>query len=336
MPTTLRCDPKLFEKDLSGQVAIVTGANSGIGLETARQLSKQGATVIVACRSEEKGTAAAEDIGGTATATATATGSAKFLTTLDLASLESVRAFAKAFQDAYDRLDILVNNAGIMACDAQKTEDGFEMQFGVNHLGHFLLMRLLTPMLVATAKTTQKPSRFLAVSSVAAAESSMAKSTPKIDFDDPMFETRDYDPGTAYGQSKLANYLHALEASRRIPPDQLISTSNHPGWVYTPLDKHIAARMLGTGTIAGIVGAALRRFFLLSGHMIRPEDGGIQTSLHCILDDDVESGKYYAQFGIFKDESCQAGGWPLEMPNPNATVEAAEKLWEVSDKLVGL
>lgn len=324
MPTPLRCDPKLFDKDLTGQVVIVTGANSGIGLETARQLSKQGAKVILASRNAEKGTAAAEEVGGV------------FLEPLDLCSLSSVRDFVKAFQEGYDRLDVLVNNAGIMMCPHQTTKDGFEMQLGVNHLGHFLLMRLLTPLLVETAKTTGKPSRFVALSSVAAAESGMNKQgAPEIGFDDLMFEKRDYDEGVAYGQSKLANYLHALEASRKIPSDQLISTSLHPGWVYTPLDQHIAAKMLGTGPIGRFVGHAMRKMFLLSGNMIKQVDGA-QTSLHCILDDNVESGKFYSQFGIYADDKYKAGGWPMEMPNPNATAEAAEKLWEVSETLVGL
>lgn len=302
----------------------MTGANSGIGLETARQLSKQGAKVILACRNVEKGTAAAEEAGGI------------FLEALDLSSLSGVRNFVKAFKEDYDRLDVLVNNAGIMMCPYQTTKDGFEMQIGVNHLGHFLLMRLLTPLLVETAKTTKKPSRFVTLSSVAAAKSGMNKgSAPKIDFDDLMFETRDYDEGVAYGQSKFANYLHALEASRRIPSDQLISTSNHPGWVYTPLDQHIAAKMLGTGYIARFVGEAFRKLFMLTGNMIKQVDGA-QTSLHCILDDNVESGKFYSQFGIYADDKCKPGGWPMEIPNPNATIEASEKLWEVSEKLVGL
>ncbi|VEU43253.1 unnamed protein product [Pseudo-nitzschia multistriata] len=326
-PTVLRCDPELFEKDLTGRIAIVTGANSGIGLEIARQLSSQGAHVVVACRNRDRGTDASKEIGD-----------GSFLAPLDLASLQSVRAFCDSFLGAYDRLDILVNNAGVMMCPGSKTEDGFETQLGVNHLGHFLLMRLLTPVLVATARSTGRPSRFVALSSVAAAECGMngKHGAPSIGFEDPMFETRPYDEGVAYGQSKLANYLHALEASRRIPADQLVSTSNHPGWVYTPLDKHVAAKVLGTNPVSEFLAEGLRRFFLWTGHMIQPVDGA-QTTLHCVLDESVESGRFYSQFGIYKDEAFKPGGWPMErMPNPNATEEAAEKLWELSEKLVGL
>lgn len=154
---TLRCDPKLFEKDLINQVIIVTGANSGCGLETSRQLAKQGATVILACRSPERGAAAAKDVGGNG-----------IFLPLDLASLESIRNFSKEFLSKYDRLDALINNAGIMACPYAKTKDGFEMQIGCNHLGHFLLLQLLAPLLVKTADTTGKPSRYVALSSCAA------------------------------------------------------------------------------------------------------------------------------------------------------------------------
>ena len=322
-PTPRRCDPKLFEKSLTGLVAIVTGANSGCGLETSRQLAKQGASVILACRNTQRGEDAAKDVGGT------------FLAPLDLASLQSIRDFVKAFEAKYDRLDILVNNAGIMACPYGKTKDGFEMQIGCNHLGHFLLMRLLTPLLVKTAEKTGKPSRFVALSSVAASESTMGNGVPEIDFDDLMWESREYSEGKAYGQSKLANYLHALGASRKIPADKLVSTSVHPGWVYSPLDQHIVGKMLGTGFVAKWFAAMMRQVFLWKGDMITPVDGA-QTTLHCVLDDNIQSGKFYSQFGIYKDEKYRAGGWPMELPNPKATPEAADKLWEVSEKLVGL
>lgn len=323
MPTPLRCDPKLFEKDLKDQIVVVTGANSGCGLETSRQLSKQGATVILACRNTERGETAAKEVGGV------------FVAPLDLSSLQSIRDFVKAFEEKYDRLDVLVNNAGVMACPYKKTKDEFEWQFGCNHLGHFLLMRSLTPLLLKTAETTGRPSRFVALSSVAAAESTMSKAVPKMDFDDPNWETRDYDEGMAYGQSKLCNYLHALGASRKHPADKLIATSVHPGWVLSPLDQHVFKKMFGDGMLGNFAASMVRKFFLLKGDMITPEDGA-QTTLHCVLADGIESGKFYSQFGIYKKEECRGGGWPLEMPNPNATEEVADKLWEVSEKFVGL
>mmetsp|Transcript_1252 Transcript_1252/g.1650 ORF Transcript_1252/g.1650 Transcript_1252/m.1650 type:complete len:330 (-) Transcript_1252:50-1039(-) len=327
MPKPLRCDSKLLEKDLSGQVVIVTGANSGCGLETSRQLVKQGATVILACRNKEKGEEAAKDVGGV------------FLAPLDLGSLEVVREFVKAFEAYSDRLDVLVNNAGIMACPYGKTKDNFEMQIGCNHLAHFLLMRLLTPLLIKTAETTGKPSRFVALSSVAASETSMGGGVPSIDFDDLLWETRTYNESVAYGQSKLANYLHPLGASRKIPADKLICTSVHPGWVLSPMDQHVMAKMFGTGFFGKAVGSVVRSIFLWKGDMIVPQDGA-QSTLYCILADNdengVQSGKYYSQFGIYKDEKSQAGGWPMAFPNPNATPEVADKLWQVSSELVGV
>mmetsp|Transcript_9464 Transcript_9464/g.15207 ORF Transcript_9464/g.15207 Transcript_9464/m.15207 type:complete len:324 (-) Transcript_9464:717-1688(-) len=323
MPTPLRCDPSLFEKDLKDQVMIVTGANSGCGLETSRQLSKQGATVILACRNVERGEAAAKDVNGV------------FLAPLDLSSLESIHNFVKAFQDKYNRLDVLVNNAGVMACPYQKTKDGFEWQFGCNHLGHFLLSSLLTPLLLKTADTTGRPSRMVCLSSCANSATSMSSDDPKIDFEDLNWETREYNEGAAYQQSKLANYLHALGASRKYPADKLIATSVHPGWVLSPLDQHYVKKMFGEGKIADFLASMLRKFFLWKGDMITPVDGA-QTSLHCVLADGIESGKFYSQFGIYKDEEAQKGGWPMEIPNPNATPEIADQLWEVSEKLVGV
>jgi NAD(P)-dependent dehydrogenase (short-subunit alcohol dehydrogenase family) len=317
MPTPLRCDPQLFEKDLKGQVIIVTGANSGCGLETSRQLCKQGATVVLACRSKERGEAAAQEVGENG-----------FFLQLDLSDLDSVRAFGNAFEAAYDRLDALVNNAGIMACPFGKTKQDFEMQIGCNHLAHFLLQQLLTPMLLKTAETTKKPSRFIALSSVAAS-AMRGTDYATIEFDDLFFETNKYDSSKAYQQSKLANYLHALEAGKRYESSKLISVSVHPGWVHSNLDQHF----LGTGMFKKI----MNQLFFWSGHMISAPDGA-QTTLHCLLEDadKMKSGSFYSQFGIYKDPESKAGGWPMALDNPNATPEVATKLWEASEKLVGV
>jgi NAD(P)-dependent dehydrogenase (short-subunit alcohol dehydrogenase family) len=257
MPKTLRCEPKLFEKDLTDHVIIVTGANSGCGLETSRQLAKQGATVILACRSPERGEAAAKEVGGV------------FLP-LDLASLDSVRHFAKDFQVKYDRLDVLINNAGIMACPYAKTKDGFEMQIGCNHLGHFLLSQLLTPLLLKTADTTGTPSRLVNLSSSAASEMIVAfEGVANIDFDDLNWETRPYQQNAAYMQSKLANYLHALGASKKYPNDKLICASVHPGWVQSNLDVHMFKASFGDGLIGRMMSSAVRNLFLWKGDMLK-------------------------------------------------------------------
>jgi NAD(P)-dependent dehydrogenase (short-subunit alcohol dehydrogenase family) len=324
MPTPLRCDPKLFEKDLTSQVVVVTGANSGCGLETSRQLAKQGATVVLACRNTERGETAAKDVGGV------------FVAPLDLASLQSIRDFVKAFTAKYDRLDCLVANAGIMACPFGRTKDGFEMQVGCNHLGHFLLMTSLTPLLLQTAEKVKKPSRFVALSSCAAAEMAMGDfGMPVIDFDDLNFESRKYSEETAYMQSKLANYLHAMQAGKKYPADKLISASVHPGWVNSNLDVHAVKKMFGDGFVGNMLGNLLRKVILWKGDMITAQDGA-QTSLHCVLEDadKMESGAFYSQFGMYKDVDSKKGGWPMKLPNPNATPEAAEKLWTLSEKLI--
>jgi NAD(P)-dependent dehydrogenase (short-subunit alcohol dehydrogenase family) len=328
MPTPLRCDPKLFEKDLTGQVIIVTGANSGCGLETSKQLSKQGATVVMACRNKERGETAAKDVSGV------------FIGTMDLGSLESVKDFVKIFNEKYDRLDVLVNNAGIMACPYGKTKDGFETQIGCNHLAHFYLMRALTPVLLKTAETTGKPSRFIALSSVAASQLSLGdKEYAQIDFEDLVCETKKYKEDFAYKQSKLANYLHAMEAAKKYPADKLISAAVHPGWVQSNLDVHIFRKTLGDHFFGRMLSELVRRIFLFKGDMITAVDGA-QTSLHCVLEDadKMESGAFYSQFGIYANPNLVDGGWPTkESINPeNATAENAAKLWQVSEKLVGL
>lgn len=321
MPTTLRCDPKLFEKDLTDQVIIVTGANSGCGLETSRQLIKQGATVILACRSEAKAKAAIEDVNKTGDELR-----ATFIP-LDLSDLSSVRSFAKTFTEKYERLDVLVNNAGIMACPWGQTKDGFEMQFGCNHLAHFLLFKLLSPILLKTAEKTKVPSRFVALSSLAASQM-VGSDMAEIDFDNLNAAEKGYDPGKAYQQSKLANYLSVLDASERFDKDKLMCMSVNPGWVRTNLDQHMAKD--------GFLKTTALNFFQWLGHCISPEDGA-QTTLHCVLEDvdKLETGAYYSQFGLYKDSDAKKGGWPMKLPNPNATKECAKKLWEESEKLVG-
>jgi NAD(P)-dependent dehydrogenase (short-subunit alcohol dehydrogenase family) len=294
---TRRCDPTLFQRDLTGQVVIVTGANTGIGLKTARRLSQQHATVVLACRSVQKGQAAADDddVGGI------------FLAPMDLASLRSVREFCEIFRSTCDRLDILVNNAGIMNAPYSLTDDGFEIAMGCNHLGHFLLSQLLAPLMIRTAEKTGKPSRLVIVSSAHAGETSVGRAN--IDLEDLHWKQREYHAKRAYASSKLANYLHALHASQIYPPDKLICVSLHPGWVQTQLTK-------GVGDISTVDGA--------------------QTSLHCCLSDDVQSGEFYSQKGAYVHDDDKPGGWPMVLRNPNATPELAVKLWEISERLVGL
>lgn len=309
MPKTLLCSPILLSADLSGKVIIVTGANSGVGLETARQLISQKATVVLACRNPELGQKAAKDTGGT-------------FIECDLSDLQSVRKFVKEFMSKFQRLDVLVNNAGIMACPLARTNAGWESQFATNHLGHFLLTCLLMDVLEKSA-----PSRVICVSSVASAQAAMGvqPEMAKIDFDDLMFERRKYHPMTAYGQSKLANVLHASEIARRSKCVQAVSL--HPGWVNTKLDKHV----VGQGCFKGCLASCMMK----KGDMLAPADGA-QTTLHCVLSPEIENGAFYSQFGVYKDKACTNGGWPMKLPNPNNTPENAKRLWDASASLVAI
>jgi NAD(P)-dependent dehydrogenase (short-subunit alcohol dehydrogenase family) len=312
------CDPKLFEKDLSGQVYIVTGANSGSGFATTEQLAKQGAHVVGACRRVDAGKQAFADLGSIK-------GSVEIME-LDLARLTSVRRFAGAFLAKYDRLDGLVNNAGVMHLPEGKTEDGFETQFGINYVGHFLLTELLLDTLKASA-----PARIVIVSSVAHA--GMQGIYGEIVFEDLNFDRREYHAGQAYANSKLANVLHALDLSRRLEGTGVTAFSVHPGWIRSNL-------VAGSGGAIGkfVQNVLMRPFAGMLGTMSWFE--GAQASLHCLLDDDApnHSGEFFSQNSIlYPDKENRPGGWPMKSPNPKAHDAAlAEKLYHTSLQLVGL
>ena len=204
---------------LTGKTIIITGANSGIGLEAARTLAAHGAHLVLAVRNESKGKAAA----------ATITGSTE-VRRLDLADLASVRAFATAWSGD---IHALVNNAGILVPPFGHTADGFESQFGTNHLGHFALTNLLLPHITGRVVTV----------------ASSAHRTGHIDFDDLNWTTRRYRRGAAYGQSKLANLLFTLEFQRRLEASgsRVIATAAHPGWASTNLGSTSYNALLNAG-----------------------------------------------------------------------------------------
>jgi NAD(P)-dependent dehydrogenase (short-subunit alcohol dehydrogenase family) len=314
MPKTLMCDPKLFEKDLSERTYIVTGANSGSGFATAKQLAEQGAHVIGACRRVNAGKEAFANLD--------AHGSVEIME-LDLASLASVRKFVEAFLTKYDQLHGLVNNAGVMAVPEGKTVDGFETQFGINHLGHFLLTELLLDTLKASV-----PARIINVSS--AAHAGMMGVTAEIDFDDLNYEKREYNATAAYNQSKLANLLHAKELAKQLEGTGVSTFSVHPGWIRSNLVEGAFAKFMQN--------VVMRPFSGILGTMDWFE--GAQTTLHCLLDDDApkNSGAFYSQNSIlYQNKEDKAGAWPMRSPNPTAHDEAvAEKLYKVSKELVGL
>lgn len=316
MPKPLMVRQELLALDLTGKVYIITGANSGIGLVTAQQLATQGATVVMACRRVAEANDAANGIHA-------AIGSAKLdVMALDLGDLASVRQFAAAFQDRYDRLDGLVNNAGVMNTPSGRTKDGFELQFGINHLGHFLLTALLTDILKDSA-----PSRVVIVSSSFHEQAVGRKAM--IHFDYLNYEHRKYDGWEAYAQSKLANVLHARALAHHLAGTGVVTGSLHPGWVRTNLFRTTMPLWLHNHAMAPI--------FRMAG-MIEPWEG-TQTTLHVLLAPEVvgQSGSFFAQAGgPFKDKTAKRGGWPMLSPNPIARDDAvAERLWTVSAELTG-
>ncbi len=312
---TLMCDPKLFTKDLTGQVYVVTGANSGAGLATMTQLVQQGAHVVAACRRVSAGEEAVRSLAGER-------GSVEVLE-LDLGSLASVRGFAEAYLARHDRLDGLVNNAGVMGPPKGTTVDGFETQFGTNHLGHFLLTELLLDTLKRSA-----PSRIVCVASVVHVGNK--KQVGEIHFDDLNYENRPYNAMEAYTQSKLANVLYALNLSTRLEGTGVTAVAVHPGWIRSNLAKHAMP--------VWVQNVLMRPFSGVLG-MLSYEEGA-QTSLHCLLDNDVpnHSGEYYSQNSIlYPNKENRPGGWPMVSPNPNARDEnLARTLYEASRELVGL
>lgn len=306
------CDDSIITKDVSNKVFIVTGGNSGIGKVTATQLAKQGATVVIGCRRLSAGEKVATDINKLYEGTKSGNVEAMVL---DLASMASIRTFAKDFQAKHATLHCLVNNAGIMNTPKSKTQDGFELQFGTNHLGHFLLTNLLIDTLKASA-----PSRVVNLSSCFHNDANGRKG--HIDFDDLNFESREYDGWTSYAQSKLANLLHARELARRLDGTGVTAASVHPGFVKSNLINH----SMGTFTQV-IMGPILTHRM----GMIEPWEG-TQTSLHAILSEDIQNGAFYAQHN---SPAGVDGGWPYQSPSAEASDDdVALRLWEESEKLV--
>ncbi len=218
-------DEVLDGVDLSGRIVAITGASSGLGEESARAMSARGARVLMLARDREKNAEAAGRIR------VSVPGADLTLYTVDLADLASIESFVNAVGADTDRIDVLLNNAGVMGCPEGRTADGFETQFGTNHLGHFALTARLMPLLLAT----QRP-RVVTLSSGGHRISDVA-------LDDPNFERADYDPWIAYGRSKSANARFAAELARR-HGERLISVSVHPGAIITNLGRHMTPAMI--------------------------------------------------------------------------------------------
>ena len=219
-------DDVLAGADLTGKRYLVTGASAGLGLETTRALAAHGASVTMAVRDLDKGRAAMQEVLDAAL------GANLELRLLDLADLASVQSFADGFLEDHDRLHVLIANAGIMACPQGTTVDGFELQFGTNHLGHFLLITRLLPALIAA-----DGARVVLLSSA-------GHRFGDVDLDDPGFERQPYDAWVAYGRAKTANVLCAVGLDRRYRDEGVRAFAVHPGGIQTELGRHLTSDTL--------------------------------------------------------------------------------------------
>ena len=284
--------------DQTGRIAIVTGSNSGIGFETARVLAEKGAHVVMACRNLDKANPRADEIRSAHP------GANLEVMALDLADLSSVRSFAEAFRAKHSRLDLLINNAGIMVPPYGKTAQGFETQFGVNHLGHFALTGSLLDLITSTPG-----SRIVTVSSV-------AHNFGKIQFSDLNWENG-YNAQSAYGQSKLANLLFTYELQRRLEAagKDTLAVAAHPGWTETNLQEHAKAIKF------------LNRFFSQ-----QPSMGALPT-LYAAAGSDVNGAEYYGPGGFL-----EMNGPPKKVKSNKRSHDdnVAERLWNVSEELTGV
>ncbi len=288
-----------------GRIAIVTGSNTGLGYETALALAEKEAKVILACRNTAKAEHAKMEI------LQMVPRAEIDILQIDLSSLRSVRAFAENFQSKYDRLDLLINNAGVMMPPYTKTEDGFELQFGANHLGHFLLTGLLLDILTGTPG-----SRVVSLSS-------LAHKNGKINFDDLQSE-KNYSKSRAYGQSKLACLMFAFEMERRLEKagiTQTISVATHPGVAITELARHFLKWAMAIAKV------------IIAPFMTHSPAYGAKPTLMAALADHVKGGEYFGPKG--HNEMKGRPGKAMSTSLANNT-EVARRLWEVSEELTGI
>ncbi len=291
--------------DQTGRIAIVTGSNTGLGFDTARVLAQRGAKVVMAVRDTAKGDAAAAQIR-TAVPGAEVT-----VHKLDLGSLASVREAAAELAGAYPRIDLLINNAGVMYPPKQTTADGFELQFGTNHLGHFALTGLLLNNLLPV-----DGSRVVVVASIA------HTIRARIAFDDLQWENRRYERVASYGQSKLANLLFAYELQRRLAAAdaKTIAVAAHPGISNTELIRHVPGSSLpGVKTLGGLL-------------FNSPELGALPT-LRAATDPAVLGGQYYGPDGF-----REIRGYPKLVTSSRQSHDRdiQQRLWAVSEELTGV
>jgi NAD(P)-dependent dehydrogenase (short-subunit alcohol dehydrogenase family) len=296
----------LLQKSLNGDVYVVTGGNTGIGIETVQQLAKQNATVIMASRSLDRGQSALKKVKA-AVPYARVT-----LEQLDLESLESVRKFAAKVSKDFPKIKGLINNAGIMAPALSYTKEGFESQYGTNVLGHHLLTELLLPNLKAAA-----PSRIIDVASLAHEQANLSfwEDLPFWKKRADEYKSSFFAKWAAYGNTKLANILHARYLAKTLKGTGVSAVSLHPGVVHTELSRHNVAEWA-----ANTIMVPFRALFIKNAWQ------GAQTTLHTALipDSELVNGGYYSDCAL------------KEVKHKEATEEMADKLYKLNSKLVGL
>ena len=295
--------------DQSGRTVLVTGANSGLGLRTAEALAQRGARVLLGCRDAIKAEAARSDVA------LAASGPSPEVVPLDLADLGSVRGAAQSAAGAVERLDVLVNNAGVMATPPRRTADGFELQFGTNHLGHYALTGLLLPVLLRA-----EGPRVVTVSS-------NGHRIGRNAWSDPNWERGRYSKWLAYGQSKLANLLFTRELARRAHEagSSLVAVAAHPG--------NAATNLLPASTGASgnrLVGRVMNWG---NGLIAQPDSAGALPQLYAATMPDVSPGEYFGPDGLF-----QLRGHPTRVGSSAAARDddAARRLWQLSEELTGV
>ena len=297
--------------DLSGRRFVITGAASGLGEESTRALAAHGASILMLARDPQKNADAAERVR------AAVPDAELSIDTVDLADLTSVRAFADRHLESGQPIDVLMNNAGVMACPFGHTADGFEMQFGTNHLGHFELTRLLEPAVVAGDDP-----RIVILCSA-------AHGIADVDLDDPGFEHSEYDAWVAYGRSKSANALHALALSERV--DGVLSLSVHPGGIMTNLGRHLNDDLMNQ-----MLDRAKERAEASGesgGMQLKSIPQGAATQVWAATSPDLagHNGVYLADCGLgVEGGNIGRNGFAPYI----ADAATAERLWDVSDQLL--
>jgi NAD(P)-dependent dehydrogenase (short-subunit alcohol dehydrogenase family) len=288
--------------DQTARTAVITGANTGLGYETASALAAKGAHVVLAVRNLDKGKAAADLIS------ARTPGASVALQELDLTSLESIRGAAEQLRSSYDEIDLLINNAGVMMTPKSTTNDGFELQFGTNHLGHFAFTGLLLDRVLAAPG-----SRVVTVSSVG------HRFARGIRFDDLQWD-RDYSRVGAYGQAKLANLMFTYELQRRLTGTNTIAAAAHPGSSNTELARNTPAPIR-------------RAFNVVAPLLTQGADMGALPTLRAATDPGVLGGQYFGPDGF-----AEQRGHPkvVASTQPSHDTDAQRRLWAVSEELTGV